>query len=169
MTPRTRPSRRAFTLVECVCAITVIAITSAVVLPVVGSATTAFANAASARDTSEGVAYAVDRCAALLRDTPPTAAGGALAIASASASAITLSDGRAIAFSGGVLSLTDATGASGPLLRGVESFSLGLFGQDGATSTLAAPATTWVYTLRLRKAGFELRTVVFARARSLGT
>ena len=73
-----RPSRRAYTLVECVCAITVIAVTAAVVLPVIGSATTAYANATTARDVSEDVAYALDRCAAMLRDTPPAATAASI-------------------------------------------------------------------------------------------
>lgn len=164
-----RPARPAFTLVECVCAITVIAVTAAVVLPVISSSTTAYANATAARDVSEDVAYAMDRCLAMLRDTPPAATAGSLALSSASASGVTFSDGRALSYASGVLSLTDATGASAPLLRGMESFSLGCFAQNGTTSTMATPASTWIFTVRLRKSGFELRGAAFVRARSLGS
>lgn len=166
---RDNPSRRAYTLVECVCAIVVISITAAVVLPVVSSATTSYANAATARDVSEGAAYAMDRCLAMLRDTPPSHTIGRLAVASASSAGVAFSDGRAISFSGGVLTLTDADGASAPLLRGVEAFSLGLWAQDGTTSTMGAPETTWIYSVTIRKSGFELRGAAFARARSFGT
>lgn len=167
-TPRRSNPRRAYTLVECVCAITVISVTAAVVLPVVCGATTSYVNAAAARDVSEDAAYAMDRCLAMLRDTPPSATIGRLAVSSASAAGVTFSDGRSLSFTGGVLTLTDAEGASAPLLRGVEAFTLELWAQDGTTSTLADPETTWIYGVTIRKSGFELRGRAFARARSLG-
>lgn len=168
-TPFHLSAARGYTLVECVCAITVISVVSAVVLPLVSSATTSYANASSARDVSEDVAFALDRCLATLRDTPPAAAIGSVAISSASASEITFSDGRSLSCAGGVLSMTDDQGVTAPLLRGVEDFSLGLWAQNGSTSTMASPATTWIYSVTLKKAGFELRGCAFIRARSFGS
>jgi hypothetical protein len=152
-----------------VCAITVIGISSAVVLPVVNSATTSYVNAARARDVSVNTAYAMDRCVMLLRDSPMNSAGTSVDITSVSATHILFADRRGLSFSGGVLTMTDASGQTAPLLRGVESFSLTCLAQNGTTSTTGAPGSTWIYNVTIRSAGFELRSTAFVRARSIGS
>lgn len=168
MTNRNHLSRRGFTMIECVCAITVLAAVASVVLPVVSGATTAYANATQARDVSENTAYALDRVLRLLRDTPIRISDGQADITSASATHLTLGDGRGINLDGDVLHLTTPGGSPAPLLRGVEAFEIGYFNQLGTTSTLSTPGATWVYTVRIRASGFEVRGLAFVRARSLG-
>lgn len=153
---------------ECVCSITVIGVVAAVVLPVVNSATTSCVNAARARDVSENAAYALDRCVELLRDAPLAPGGSSLDLTAASPTSISFADGRGLSFATSVLSITDAAGVSAPLIREVESFSIGHFAQDGVTSTLNSPGDTWIYTITLKVAGFELRNTAFARSRSRG-
>lgn len=161
--------RRGFTLVECVCAISIIAVTSAVVLPVVNSATTSFVNAARARDISENTAYAMDRCLLMLREAPMNQAGTEVDVSTANAAGVVFADGRGLSFAAGVLSITDADGVTAPLLRNVESFELGHLAQDGTTSTLGTAGETWIYSVSIRSAGFELRGRAFVRARSFGS
>ena len=167
--PRHTHRRRAFTLVECVCAITVIAVTSAVVLPVVNSATTSFVSAARARDISENTAYAMDRCLLMLRSAPLNAAATSVDVTSASATGITFSDRRSLSLAGGVLSMSDTSGVRVPLLKNVETFTLGQYAQNGTSSTAGTPGATWIYTVTIKSGGFELRGTAFVRARSLGT
>ncbi|XVJ58126.1 MAG: prepilin-type N-terminal cleavage/methylation domain-containing protein [Tepidisphaera sp.] len=161
--PRSSGTSRGFTLVECICAITVIGVVSAVVLPVINSATTSYVNAARARDVSENVAFAMDRCVNLLRDAPMKPGTADLDILSASSTSIRLSDNHAISFAGGVLSITSLAGVTAPLLRDVESFSIGYFAQDGFTSTLASPESTWICVIRIKSSDFELSQAAFLR------
>lgn len=167
--PTRHPAARAFTLIECVCAITVIAVTSAVVLPIISGATSAYANAARARDVTDDAAYAMDRCLNLLRDAPIDASTGAVKITSASSSSVLFSDQRGISMTAGVISLRNESGVSGTLLTGVTSFSIGYYDQTGAVSTLATPGTTWMFTVQITASGFDLRGNAFVRARSLGS
>jgi hypothetical protein len=155
-------------MIECVCAITVLAAVVSGVLPVVSGATTAYATATRARDVSENTAYALDRVLLLLRDTPVRTTDGHADLASASATHATLGDGRGVRLDGTTLTLVAADGTTAPLLRGVEAFEIGAFSQAGTTSTLGTPGSTWVYTVRLRASGFELRGLAFVRARSMG-
>lgn len=158
-----------FTLVECVCAIIVIGVTSAVVFPVINSATTGYANATRAREVSDDVSYAMDRALLLLRDTPVATSTGNAQLSTLTSTSVTFTDARSLALVSGKLQMTTASGATAPLLSNVESFTLAAFGQNGVTSTLASPAGTWMYTVRIKASGFELRGAAFVRARSLGT
>lgn len=167
--PRHARSRRTpsgFTLVECICAITVIAVVSAVVLPVINSATTSFINAARARDASENVAYAIDRCVNLLQDAPLRANDRSISIRSANSTSIRFTDDRGLSLAGTVLSIHDSGGATAVLLRDVQTFSIGYFAADGVTGTASSPEDSWICTLQIRHADFELRTSVYLRTRS---
>ncbi len=163
---RQRRARSGFTLVECICAITVIGVVSAVVLPVINSATTSYVNAAQARDASENVAYALDRCVNLLQDAPLDPTTGAVSISSANSTSIRFTDNRGLSLSGGVLSIQDANGTTAVLLRSVQTFTIGYFAVDGVTSTASAPQNSWICTVQIRHADFELRTSVYLRTRS---
>lgn len=160
---------RGFTLVECVCSITIIAVTAAIVMPTIDSAATGYVNASRARDVSEGTAYAMDRCVAILRDTPPSTTSGMMDITTATATSVQFADKRGLMLSGTTLNLIGTDGISVPLLRNVSSFTLDYLDQDGKTSVLATPGKTWRYNVTIVASGFELRGGAFIRARLLGT
>jgi|CXWL01.1.fsa_nt_gi type II secretory pathway pseudopilin PulG len=163
-----RTNTRALTLVECVCSITIIAFTAGTVLPVVNSATGAFIANDTARDTSEGVAYAMDRCLALLRDAPPATTGTGLNISSASASAIQFTDLRGLTLSGTTLNVIGSDNVSSPLLRDVSAFQIEYFAQNGTSSTSGTPASTWLFNVTITSSsGFSLRGCAFARVKAL--
>jgi prepilin-type N-terminal cleavage/methylation domain-containing protein len=169
MPVRKHPTRRrGFTMIECVCAITVLAAVASVVLPVVSGATSAYAAATRARDVSENTAYALDRVLLLLRDTPIRTSDATADLAAVSATHAILRDGRGIRLDGTTLLLVAPDGTTAPLLRGVEAFEIGAFIQNGTASSLSTPGLTWIYTVRLRISGFEVRGRAFIRARSLG-
>jgi prepilin-type N-terminal cleavage/methylation domain-containing protein len=163
---RSHRTPRGFTLVECICAITVVGVVSAVVLPVINSATTSYVNVARSRDASENVAYALDRCVNLLQDAPLRANNGSISIRSANSTSIRFTDNRGLSLAGRVLSIRDSGGATAALLRDVQTFSIGYFAADGVTSTASAPQNSWICTLQIRHADFELRTSVYLRTRS---
>lgn len=154
---------RAMTLVEVVCAIVVIGVVAAVVLPVIGGATDAYAGASATRSAVESVAYAVERAARLLRDAPPGASEGTLGIAAATPTSVVLSDGRGLELDGATLLLRAGPADTSPLCRGVTVFELTYLSRDGVTSAAGTPSATHRINIRLAAAGAELRTSVFPR------
>lgn len=162
-----RPSR-AFTMLEAVVSITVVALIAVTVLPLMTSAGDAYATASTTRKTAENVAYAMDRIVAMLRDTPAGAVTGTVGISTAAASNVVFTDGRALSLSGTDLMLT-AGGQSTVLLRNVTTFSLSYLGQTGMISTAASPTTTWNYRITLVAGGFELRSAACIRIKGGGS
>ncbi|MFO0831614.1 MAG: type II secretion system protein [Phycisphaerales bacterium] len=161
-----RHIRAAFTLLEGLLSIVVIAIIAALTLPVVNGATDNFAEASSARRATENVAFAMERTVRLLRDAPPGTTINTLDITSASQDALVFGNGSSIALQSGQLMLTTDTAAgAGVLLSGVQTFQLQYLGEDGVTSTLTAPATTQRFVITIRAGNAELRCVAFPRVR----
>lgn len=160
-------TRRGFTLLECACAIVVIGVTAAAVLPALNASTDMFVATSRARETCDNVAYAMDRTLAMLRDTRLDEAYGTAEIGSASLASISFTDGRSLSLTGTTLMLSATGSPPSPLLRDVEVFEIGLFGQDGVTSTMGSPGQTWLYTVRIKVGGFELSGRAFIRARSM--
>lgn len=155
--------RRGMTMVEVICAIVVIGIVAAVVLPVIAGATDAYAGATASRDAMESVAYGLDRSVRLLRDAPPGATAGTVGIASAGVSAVTFSDGRGLELDGSTLLLVTGPNDKAPLCRKVTLFTLDYIGRDGVTSVIAAPGQTHRINIRLAAAGADLATSAFPR------
>ena len=163
-----RVSIHAFTMLEAVVSITVVAIIAATVLPLVTGAGDAYATASTTRKTAENTAYAMDRIVAMLRDTPAGASTGTVGITTAQAANVVFTDGRALSLSGTDLMLT-ASGTSTVLLRNVTSFALSYLDQTGQISTAASPTTTWNYRITLVSGGFELRSQACIRIKGGGS
>lgn len=153
------------TLLEVVVTITILSVVAAVLLPVINGATDSYAAAASLRDSSERVAFALDRSIRLLRDAPVGAAPGQVGIVMAQADRVRFTDGRGLELSGSDLLLRTGASTTAPLCRGVTGFELSYFAQDGVTSTAASPADTQRIWIRISTARTSLAGSATIRAR----
>jgi prepilin-type N-terminal cleavage/methylation domain-containing protein len=161
-----RPPRRAFTLLEALLSIVIIAVVAAVTLPVVNGATDAYADATSARRATENVAFAMERVVRLLRDAPAGTTSNTIGVTTATANRLTFTDGTSARLSSGTLYLiADAAAGEGTLLTNVETFDIQYIGADGVTSVLSTPSTTQRFHVTIRAGGAELRCVAFPRMR----
>jgi len=158
--------RPAFSLVEVLVSIVVLGVIAAVLLPLIGSVAGAYAAAADVRERTERVAFALDRCVRLLRETPAGADASTVAVAGAAADHVLFSDGRGLEVSGGVLLLRSGSGTA-PLCRGVTSFQITFLASDGVTSTLAAPQGTHCFRVALTADGVTLVGAAFPRCRMI--
>ena len=155
-------SRCGVTLLETVCAITVLAVVSASVLPVISGAVESHSQSVLMRRQADSAAYAMERTVRLLRDIPKGSGTGTVAIASASLSSITFTDGRSLSLSGANLSMNDGTRTS-VLCRSVTTFEITYLGENGVTNTLSTPTATRRFNIRLVVGNVEYRTSAFAR------
>ena len=154
--------RTAVTLLETVCAITVLAVVSASVLPVISGAVDSHSQSVLTRRQADSAAYAMERTVRLLRDVPKGSATGTVAIASAALSSITFVDGRSLSLSGGNLSFNNGTRTS-VLCRSVSTFEITYLGENGVTNTLSTPTATRRFNIRLVVGNVEFRSSAFAR------
>ena len=157
-----KQSRFGVTLLETVCAITVLAVVSASVLPVISGAVESHTQSVLTRRQADSAAYAMERTVRLLRDIPKGSVTGTVAIASATISSITFVDGRSLSLSSGNLSLNDGTRTS-VLCRSVTAFEITYLGENGTTNTLATPTTTRRFNIRMVVGNVEFRSSAFAR------
>lgn len=162
MSTRARNLRTGVTLLETVCAITVLAVISASALPVVSGAVESHSQSVLTRRQADSAAYAMERSVRMLRDVPKGSGSGTVAIASATISSITFDDGRSLSLSGGDLSLNDGTRTS-VLCRSVSAFEITYLGENGTTNTLSAPTTTRRFNIRMVVGNVEFRSSAFAR------
>ena len=160
--PIPSPSHRAFTLLETVCSITVLAVVSASVLPVVNGAIDTHSQSVLTRRQADSAAYAMERSIRLLRDVPKGTSVGSVGISSAALSSITFTDGRSLSLSGTNLSLTDGIRTS-VLCRSVSAFEITYLGENGTTNTLSTPLSTRRFNVRLVVGNIEYRSSAFAR------
>lgn len=158
---------RAFTLVELTVTVVVMSVVAALLIPVIHGAADAYGSSVSTRQTSERVAYAMERTLRLLRDVPLGASDGTVGISSAGDDSITFSDGRSLRLESGAIILTDS-GVDAPLCREVQAFEIKYLAEDGRTSTIATPTTTQRFSVTIKSGNFELRGAAFARVRSGG-
>ncbi len=165
----TRRAACGFTLLELLIGIVVMGVVGAVTLPVMSAATDAFVESAKARRIADDAAFALERCTRLLRDIPPGAASGEIAIETATATAIRLSDGRGLERVGSELVERRSDGTLAVLCEGVEELEFVLLLDDGISSASGSPQLTHRIHLSLTVGPFNVRTVVFPRARVIPT
>lgn len=158
--------RSAFSLVEVVASVVVLGVVAAVLLPLISGVAGAYAAAADVREKTERVAFALDRCVRLLRETPAGADASTVAIDVAADDLVRFSDGRGLELSGDVLLLRTPSGTS-PLCRAVSSFQVSFLAADGVTSTLAVPADTHSYHVSIVADGVTLGAAAFPRCRMI--
>lgn len=157
--PVHRSIRRAFTLLELVVAMLVISIISVAVMPVIVSATDAYAANREARSAADDAAFAASTIVRLIQEAPGSEPGG-LAVASGDTTSIVFTNGIGLRLDGGTLVLIGPDG-NAPFARRVEQFRLDYVGPDGITPVVASEAHR--VHARLTIAGFTLSTVAFPR------
>lgn len=159
--------RRAFTLVEMICAVVVVAVSASIVVPVVNAAIDNYAASRTIRAQTDDAAFALERIVRIIREAPPGVAPGTVGIETATPTSFLLADGNGFSLAGDVLNLTAGLSSS-PLCRGVSAFNIDYLGEDGVTSTLAAPETTQRLLVTLRIGDSEFRVVAAPRTRVFG-
>jgi prepilin-type N-terminal cleavage/methylation domain-containing protein len=157
-------SARAFTLIELIATMVVLAVVASVAAPIMVASSDAYADASDRRESAERVAAALERVVRILREAPATAPGETTPdIVEATASSVELADGVRLELSGSTLLLTTATEAQSPLCQGVSAFVLGFLAADGVTDSSGVPTSTQRVNVRLTAGGVEARTSVFLR------
>ncbi|QYU70061.1 prepilin-type N-terminal cleavage/methylation domain-containing protein [Leptolyngbya sp. 15MV] len=129
--------RRAFTLVEAIASIVVIAVLAGVSSMMVQSGVTAVRDGAARAALHAEVSQALD---VIVRELRPIRAGGGSGVAldELTATRVALTSGRSIEHVGGVITLSEAsTGVSAVLARDVTAMQFAAFDQNGAA--LAMP------------------------------
>lgn len=161
-----RPSRCAFTLLEGLLSIVIIAVIAAVTLPVVTGAADNYASAATARRSTEEVAFAMERAVRLLRDAPGGPTTNTIGITSAAPTEVVFADGTSLSLQGDQLMMTaDSGSGQGVLLKNVEDFEVRYLAQDGVTDCGADPQNTHRFFVIIKAGGAELRCIAFPRVR----
>lgn len=165
MQRHSRPSRRAFTLIESLMVVTILGIIAAGTLPIMQGVATSAAASDRTRRVCESGAYAMDRIARMLRDAPAGVASGTIDLTAAASDTVTFPDGRSLFIKGDELWFRNTAGAEDALITGVDAFEVTYLAADGVTDTSATPHLTQRFIVRLVTGGFELRIAVFPRVR----
>ncbi len=125
--PRTRNS--AFTLIELTMAMVIIGIISAVITPVILSATDTYATSRTLRSESQNIFFAIDRITSIVREAPPGTATR-LGVSNASPTSLVFSDGTGFRLNGTDIEMTGAQG-NAPLARDVSGLTITFLDDDG--------------------------------------
>jgi type II secretory pathway pseudopilin PulG len=154
------------TLIEAVLSMLILSIVASIVLPILSSATEAYASAVDVRERVSRVSHAMDRIVRMLRETPLAIDGtNQLGLTSVSIDHIEMIDGRGIYLQDHQLMMSDAHGLNGLLCDEVTLFEIHLLGPDGVTSAQNSPTQAHVMHVYIEVGGIALRSVVFPRVR----
>jgi type II secretory pathway pseudopilin PulG len=154
------------TLIEAVLSMLILSIIAAITIPILSSATEAYASAVDVRERVGQASNAMDRIVRMIRETPlDDDIPGELGIASTDLDHIEYIDGRAVRMENDELIMVDAEGHEGLLSDGVTLFEIHLFHSDGVTPAVSTPGRAHVIHVYLEVDGVGLRTVVFPRVR----
>lgn len=157
---RHRARRAGFTLLELTLSIIAVSAVSAAVVPLLVSATDAYAASRQARDAVNDAYFAIDALTRLVREAPAGAATR-LQIHAADESSLLFAPDRGVRLTGSTLELLTPDGDA-PLARAVESFTIEYLDHDGRTPA-ADPADAHTLRVRLTVSGMTLSTVIFPR------
>jgi prepilin-type N-terminal cleavage/methylation domain-containing protein len=133
-----RPSPRAFTLVEALATISILALVSLAASRIIFAASDAYAASAVRAELSQDLSSAMERIAAEFRSIPyQNASPGVPQISSATGTSISYGVDSGLQAVGGVLSLRSGGGPARTLLTDVTAFTLACF--DEANQLLPLP------------------------------
>lgn len=139
MTRKPYQSRDAFTLLELLVTVLLMGIISAVLLPVISSASEAYSITQDVRARSEHIAHALDRAARIIRQAPIGTDDEGLGVVNASVSTLELSDGTGFELNGSTLEMLVPGRANTTLCQDVDDLVIQYIAEDGVTNTLASP------------------------------
>lgn len=155
----TRP-RAAFTMLELVASLTLIAIIAGVLAPVLTSAGDELAATRRLRAASDDAFFALNAVTRLLREAP-AGVTTRLGLAQANATGLTFTDARGVRLNGQTLEILDDAGRAAPVARAVTEFRIDYLDDDGVTPAQPADAHRFHVTLTVN--GMTLTGVVFPR------
>jgi type II secretory pathway pseudopilin PulG len=178
MHPRRPTTRRAYTIIEAIATITILAAIGTVASSMILSATSAWRDAAVTAQLHDELSTALERIAKELRSIAPDtdAPGPAPLISSLTPTALAYNASSALALAGDELTLIDAGAAPVTLLADVSAFSLRAYDDAGAplATSLAATDCRQIrrievqITLRRQGVTHTLRTRIFLRSTMTG-
>lgn len=157
---RRRARRAGFTLLELTLSIIAVSAVSAAVVPLLVSATDAYAASRQARDAVNDAYFAIDAVSRLIREAP-AGTTTRLQVHAADEYALLFAPDQGVRLSGSTLELLTPDGEA-PLARNVESFTIEYLDNDGLTPA-ADPAEAHTLRIRLTVSGMTLSAVVFPR------
>lgn len=134
--------RQGFTLLEVLAAVLIMGVIGAVVLPVVATASESYTVTREVRNSTEQVAFALDRVSRVVRQAPIGAGDTGLGVQTASASSLEFTDGTGFRLEAGDLVMLVPGEDAALLCAEVDSLEISYLASDGQTSTLATPTET---------------------------
>lgn len=155
--------RRGFTLLELLAAILVMSIISAVVLPVITSASESYSTTRDVRERTERMTYAIDRISRIIRQAPIGSGDAGIGIQSATSQSLVFTDGTGFDHVDNEIRMRVPGYDPATLCADIDSLEIAYFADDGVTSTLATPAETHRVVVTLTNN--ELRMSIVAHPR----
>jgi prepilin-type N-terminal cleavage/methylation domain-containing protein len=173
--PRSQPLRRGFTLVEAICAMTIIVALGSVASGLIYTGVGGYRSAATTAQLHEEASSALDVIARALRQVPQATGGGGPNVSAVTPSSITFGT-SSFSLSGSTLSWVDSGAAAATLLTDVSDFSIQCYndkGEDLATSlsgSACQPIRRVQVSITLSRGGLSdtIRTRVFIRSMMQG-
>lgn len=154
---------RGFTLLELLAAVLVMSVISAVLLPVITSASESYTTTRDVRNRTEKVANALDRVSRMIREAPIGEGDVGIGISQATASAIEFSDGNGFQLESSRLMLLVPNVGSVLLCSNVDEVVVQYLAEDGITSTMTNPTSTHRFVVTITSGQLEMSTVVHPR------
>ncbi len=152
-----------FTLLEMIAAIVVTSVISVTLMPVVAGASDSYASARDVRNSTERVAFALDRIIRIAREAPIGEGGTGVGIASATQSKVVFSDGTGIELSGTTLEMLVPGGNPVPLCFDVDSFVIQYFGEDGVADMILTPTQSHRLAFTITTENIEMSVLAYPR------
>lgn len=156
-------SRPGFTLLEILAAVVVMSIISAVVLPVIMSASESYTTTREVRNSTERMAYALERASRVIREAPIGAGNVGLGVQSASSESLEFTDGTGFELDGTDLMLLVPGQNPAKLCVDIDSLSISYLASDGLTNTLATPTETHRVAVTLTNGNLQMSVVTHPR------
>lgn len=156
-------SRRAFTLLELLAAVLVMSVISAVLLPVISSASESYTTTRDVRTRTERVALALDRISRLIREAPVGDGDSGIGVTQATSSSLEFTDGNGFLLENGSLMLLVPDMYPVILCDDVDDVVVQYLGDDGVVNTIAAPGSTHRFVVTVTSDQLEMSVIVHPR------
>ncbi|MFG0245829.1 MAG: prepilin-type N-terminal cleavage/methylation domain-containing protein [Phycisphaerales bacterium JB052] len=163
MTLRSASTRKAFTLLELLVTVLLMGIISAVLLPVISSASEAYSTTRDVRARSEHIAHALDRVARVIRQAPIGTDDEGLGVVNASVSTFELSDGTGFELNGSSVEILVPGQPNAILCEDVDDLVIQYIAEDGITNTLADPVNAHRVVVTITSGDLSMSVVAHPR------